>query len=573
MVTMRPILATNCLFLLLSAPVMVPAGVHAADTESAPNVRTAVNESVAPNTHIYIHPLIFDSEVAQDLFSQLQRIRDGRAIQLEGKPYVAAPTEPNVEFSLQQVIQIALADNKELQISKLAPEAAKLNQSISRTAYDPTLFSDAGYFDTNRPVQSLLDTGRPGSEGDDSLLEEGWDAQAGLRQPIPTGGDVSLLYEADHLDSNSDLTIPNPQYTSRVRFELRQSLLKGFADPAKKSSIELSDISYSQATAEFQQSVNDVLRELALYYWRYKYYHQLEQISIAAVEDVETILQRLETRFDQGLANQLDLDRTVASLQDKKLRLLADRKLAQTTLNQLKEVIGISPRSELFLLDFIPSEPFLETVTLPERTVMLETAETRRGEISRANQAVSAATVRLKLARHLQLPTLDARTSYALNGLGEDFSGAFDGSMTSDHPSWDVGLFLEWPIGGRKASLEALKSNLDLRKEEINYLKTLEQVAYEVNTYLGDVKLSEVEISTALKAQEAYGRVLEHNQTLFELSRIDNRRLLDSQDDYYIAQRKYLNRLLDLNISFLRLQWSQGLMLEHFGLPFTVAAN
>jgi len=572
---MRKLVVSNCLFLLLSAPFMPPAIVmHAAATiEPVPNVKKAENASVVRFTHINIQPLIFNSEAAQNLFSQLQRISDARGIQSEGKPYVAAPAQPNIEFSLQQVMQIALADNKELQISQLAPAVAELEQGISRTAYDPTLFSDTGYFDTNRPIQSLLDTGREGTEDDDSLKQTGWDTQTGINQPIPTGGDLSLKYEADHLDSNSDLTIPNPQYTSRVRLELRQSLLKGFADPANASRIELSDISYSQAAAEYQQSINDVLKELALYYWRYKFYHQLEQISIEAVDEVEAILQRLQTRFEQGMANQLDLDRTVASLQDKKLRLLTDKKLAQTTLNQLKEVIGISPASRLFLIEFIPSEPFLETVTVPERKILFETAKTRRGEISRAHQAVSAASVRLKLAEHLQLPTLDARTSYSLSGLGEDFADAFDGSLTSDNPSWDVGLFLEWPIGGRKASLEALKSTLALRKEEITYSKTLQQVAYQVNTYYGDVKLSEVEVTTALKGQEAYAKVLENDRTLFELSRIDNRRLLDSQDEHTIAQRKYLRRLLDLNISFLRLQWSQGLMREHFELQHQVALN
>jgi outer membrane protein len=571
---MRTALLSICLFLVLSAPFLPPAIVmQAAGIDPSPYVKKAGNESVVPATHIYIQPLTFNSEIAHNLISQVQRKMYGITIQSEGKPDVTAPAQPIIEFSLQQVMQIALADNKELQISQLVPAVAELDQSISRTAYDPTFFTDTGYFDTNRPIQSLLDTGRDGTEGDDSLKQRGWDSQAGIIQPIPTGGDLSLKYEADHLDSNSDLTIPNPQYTSRVRIELRQSLLKGFADPANTSRIELSDIGYSQAVAEYQQSINDVLKELSLYYWRYKYYHQLEQISIAAVDDVEEILQRLQTRFEQGLANQLDLDRTVASLQDNKLRLLADRKLAQTTLNQLKEVIGISPVSQLFLIDFIPSEPFLETVTVPERKVLLETAKTRRGEIARSHQAVSAASVRLRLAEHLQLPTLDARTSYSLSGLGDELGDAFDGSLTSDNPSWDVGLFLEWPIGGRKASLEAQKSSLALRREEIKYLKILQQVAYEVNTYYGDVKLSEVEVTTALKAQEAYGKVLEHDRTLFEISRINNRRLLDSQDEHSIAQRKYLRRLLDLNISLLRLQWSQGLMSEHFELQQPIASN
>lgn len=471
-----------------------------------------------------------------------------------------------IELNLRQAMQVALSHNRDAQLAELAPEVAESDLKIANTVYDPTLFSDSRYYDSERPIQSLLDTGSDGSDGLDTLREEGWFSRSGIRQPLPTGGNATFAYEADNLENNSELTIPNPQYTSRFNFELRQSLLKGFGDKSNRSEIALAGTTFEQSQAQYRKELSDLLRELTVYYWRYSYYYQLEKISSEAIGAAEAILLRLETRSEQGIANLLDLDRARSSLEDRRLKNFGDKKLVQTTLDQLKQLLGIAALSPYYQSTLIPTEPFLRTFNLPDLGVLQQNALTRREEIRIARFELENATTKFKLAQHLELPTLDARASYTLNGLGEEYGDSVDGAVSDGKDSWDAGLFLEWSIGGRKSSLETRKALLGIQQAKLEYKKSIETVGYEVNTLHGEATLSMGEVMAAQRAEDAYLAVVDRESALFDISRLDNQRLLDSQDEYFEAQRAHLRAVLNLNLLALKLQWVQGRFLETFDI-------
>jgi outer membrane protein TolC len=472
----------------------------------------------------------------------------------------------NIELNLRQAMQVALSQNRDVQLALLAPAVADLDLQAAKTVYDPTLFSDSRYYDSERPLQSLLDTGSDGSDGVDSLKEDGWFSQTGVRQPLPTGGSAIVSYEADNLENNSELTIPNPQYTSRLKLELRQSLLKGFRDKYNKSEIDLATIALDQSQSRYRKELSDLLKELTLYYWRYRYYFQLEKMSGEAIQEAEKILARIETRNEQGIANLLDLDRAKSTLEDRRLKNYGDKKLVQTTLDQLKQLLGISPASPYFNATLIPTEPFLASFSLPPMGQVQKTALTRREEVAIARQELKTASAKFTLAKHLELPTLDARTSYTLNGLGEEFDESVDGSFSDGKSSWDAGLFLEWQLGGRKSSLETRKALLGVQQAKLEYKRSIERIAYEVNSLYSDASYSMDEVQAAERSKEAYASVFNRESALYDISRIDNQRLLDSQDEYFDAQREYLKALLNINLITLKLQWVQGLFLETFGI-------
>lgn len=474
----------------------------------------------------------------------------------------AAPEK--IQLNLRQAMQVALSGNSEVQLAMLAPEIAGTDLAISKTVYDPTFFSDGNYYDSERPIQSLLDTGSDGSGGNDSLEEEGWASQTGMRQPLPSGGSLSLYYEADNLENNSELTIPNPQYTSRFKFELKQSLLKGVWDKSNSSEVELASITKEQSDAQYRVELAGLLKELTLYYYRFSYYHKLEAISHSGVESAKAILARLETRNEQGIANLLDLDRARSTLHDRTLRNLGDRKLVQTTLDQLKLLLGVETMSPYFYADFEPTEPFVLDFSLPDRSRVQKNALLKRDEIAVARAEMELAETNLKLARHMELPTLDARTTYTMNGLGEEYGDSVDSAASDGEDAWDAGLYLEWQLGGRKASLETQKAILLQKKAKYEYKRKIEKIAYEVNSILTDARFSLEEVTAANRSKESYAEVFDREKALFDISRADNQRLLDSQDEYYDAQRAYLKAVLNLNLSILNLQWVQGLFLETF---------
>ncbi|BHH85201.1 hypothetical protein LA52FAK_34900 [Desulforhopalus sp. 52FAK] len=472
----------------------------------------------------------------------------------------------SIELNLRQAMQVALSGNRDVQLALLAPAIAESDLKITQTVYDPTLFNDTNYYDSERPIQSLLDTGSDGTDGVDSLTEEGWLTRSGIQQPLPTGGSATVAYEADNLENNSELTIPNPQYTSRFSFELRQSLLKGFGDKSNTSDIRLANISLNQSQAEYRKELADLLRELTLYYWRYSYYYQLEQISRGAIGAAEKILERVETRNEQGIANLLDLDRARSSVEDRRLKHFGDKRLALTTLNQLKQLLGIAPLSPYFHSSLVPTEPFLETFTLPELAQIQRTALTRREEIQIARHELKSAEIKHKLAKHLELPTLDLRTSYTMNGLGEEYGDSVDGAVSDGQDSWDAGIFVEWPIGGRRSALETRKAMLGGQQAKLEYKKSIESISYEVNSLFSEASLSLQEVEASERSKNAYEAVFKRESALYDISRVDNQRLLDSQDEYFDAQRAHLKAVLSLNLMAMNLQWVQGLFLETFGI-------
>ena len=51
-------------------------------------------------------------------------------------------TPENIELNLRQAMQVALSQNRDVQLALLAPAVAESELKISQTVYDPSIFSD-----------------------------------------------------------------------------------------------------------------------------------------------------------------------------------------------------------------------------------------------------------------------------------------------------------------------------------------------------------------------------------------------------------------------------------------------
>ncbi len=466
--------------------------------------------------------------------------------------------EPPFSISLDYALRFAFFHNKELQMAAIAPQLSETEVAINRTVYDPALFSENSYYDHRRPVQSLLDTGREATDEDNTLEESGWMSKSGIRQPLPTGGDITISYQASHLEGNSDLILPNPQFTSKVKLELRQSLLKHFGDKVNKTQIELAEFASNKANAQYEKSAEWLLKQVAENYWLCKYYFELEQINENGVNHARRIIAIVRTLADQGISNALDIDRATSTLIERKIKLQDAKKQRKITESKLKLLLGIATKSKEFYASLVPEEPF--TLTLPSATQeeLVKESLLKRKELVIVRQKMEIAKSQLELATHMKLPTLDAKAGYTLNGLGDDIAEATDSSLADGKTSWEAGLILEWDIGNRKSSLKAQQATLKLKAAQIEYEKITEEIVYEVSSLYSELQESYTEVEETRDAEATYEKILERERTLYELSKVGNQRILDSQDDYLAASRSRLKALLDYNITLSRLKWAQG---------------
>jgi len=468
-----------------------------------------------------------------------------------------------LSLNLSQTLQMTIDGNRDIQVSALYPSIATEELKSSQSVYDPSLFAENNLIRTERPTESFLDNG-VSEEG--ALLEHRWDFRAGVKKPLQTGGIVSLFVDADRLNSSSELVVPNPQNTSRLTFQLRQALLKEFGDKSNKSAIEIAGLNLDISEAEYTKTISNVMREVAISYWRFVYYQKRMTIGQKALDDAEDIYQRVSVRNEKGISDMIDVDRALSAVQDRKRRLITDNSMNKTAMDQLKLLVGLSPESPKFSANIVPTEQLTSESLTVDRDIVVKEALQTRSEYIIAKKNRKAADIEKKLAKHHKLPKLDAKASYTFNAIGDDFDEALGETYFSDEASWSVGLEFEWPLGGRKTESKYLKSSLKYEQAVVKFNKTVEQITYEVNSTINEIVDTAQEIEAALLAKDAYQRVLEGEETRFEMAQTNNQGLLDAQDDFYEAEFTYLRAILNYNISLLKLKWAKGTLKEDFGI-------
>jgi outer membrane protein TolC len=469
----------------------------------------------------------------------------------------------HLNLSLEDAIKMAIDRNSDIKIASFLAPIAEEGKKSTQTVYDPSLVAGNNFYRTDRPIQSKLEIG---AEETEFFLEDKWDLRAGVRQPLPTGGTFSLsVLDVDHLDSSSDLVIPNPQYTSRLTLELRQALLKEFGDPTNRSAMEIADINLSISGMEFRRTMANVMREVGTYYWRLVFYAKQVSISGKYLQDAEEIYQQLLYREQSGLADLLDVDRALASVYDRKAIFIKANTEYKLAMDQLKLLLGFAPESETTAA-IIPTEKLSSDAVDLDTSALQEEALLNRPECIIANDRVSAVEIRRKLAKHMKLPTLDARAKYAFNALGEDLGDTFGDTYFSDNGSWAVGLEFVWPIGGRKAEADYLKTLYEEKQSQAELDKTSKEVIFQINSSVTEIKQLLKEIEAVENSREANRRLLSREKSRFEIRQANIQSLLDAQDDYYFAYRTYIRAISNYNISLLKLQWAKGTILQDFGI-------
>lgn len=520
------------------------------------------SELSQPRSQIVIRPLIASTHYTPAA-GPLSSVKSEKSISKNStntKNPVKAP--PTLKLSLREALNMAIYNNRELQIANMFPSIARTNQQSTAAIYDPTIFAESSYYQTDRPIQSTLDNGTDGTTGKGNLEEDQWYAKTGLRKQLSTGGIASVFLETDHLDSNSELVLPNPQYTSRLTIQLRQALLKERGDKSNKTNIELADINTKISEEQYRKNLLAILRDVAIVYWRFKYYYEQLQISENAIEDAEDILARLHNKKKLGLANMLDLDRADAVLKDRQLTLYADKRNYTTAMDQLKLLLGISHNSSAYLSEIQPTEVIRLRSGKLDRLSALEKAIETRPEVEIARLTLNSSIIGKNLAKHKLLPTLDATASYTHNALGEDAGDTVLDTVEQSQISWSLGFEFEYSLGNDRLRAELRKAKLLHRRNLLELNRVKEQLGFEINTASSKIEELSSEIEAATGVTKAYSGVLKRETTRFELAKIDNQRLLDAQDDFFNAKRNTLRASLNLNIAMLDLSWAKGSLME-----------
>ncbi|BFM08343.1 efflux transporter outer membrane subunit [Halioxenophilus aromaticivorans] len=412
----------------------------------------------------------------------------------QGQPVPASADEQAVDQihwqsffnqpDLQNLIQLALQNNRDLQIAALNIQSAKARYRIERSALLPSLDATATKTATHLP-QGVFMT----QQGGEVTYQ---DYQAGLGI---TAWELDLF--------------------GRIRSLKGQALETFFATQANAVAVKTSlMVEVAQAYLTLCAD-NDLLR--------------LAQETHA---NQEAAWQLVKQTFDAGVSNELELTQAETSVKSAQADLIQYQRVVRQDINALRLLLGTAVPAQTLANASLGKDWQFPAVSAGLPSDLL----TRRPDIIAAEHTLKAANANIGAARAAFFPSISLTAfagsqSSSLSGLFDDNSGAW--TFT---PSISLPLFTG---GANKANLDV--AELSKQVEVATYEKAVQTAFQEVSDALAGKATYDAELSARADFADANQRYYELAEMRFNQGVDSFLEVLDAQRNLYAARQSQVS--------------------------------
>lgn len=484
------------------------------------------------------------------------------------EPPVKMPLAPDsqiIHLSLREVTQRAVANNLNVRVSGYNPAIDETRVPEAEARFDPEAFVNTTFVANRQPVQAVTGTNY------DALQ-----LQAGLRQLLPSGGQVELSISptrynfADPTLGENPIThasANNTLWSTQIQAQLTQPLLQNFGNGVNQARIVINRLNERITLLDFRKDLEEMLKNTEEAYWRLA---QAQQNQII----LERLLQRtidtadiVSKRFGQDVTLE-QISNSVSRVESTRSDLIRARQRVKDLSDQLKGFMNdpeFPTASNLLILT--ADAPLQELVTFDFNDTM-STALVNRYDIGQQQLRVDSAGVALDVAKNNQLPQLNFVGSVGEGGNAQDFGTSLDQTFQGQSRlNWSAGLQFTQKLGNREANAIYRRSQLQRQQAIIQYQATIETATLEVKTAQREVETSWQAMGQTRSARFAAAKALEVVETLErggEALRPDFiERKLQRQQDLAQAEQAETDAVASYNIAIADLEKKKGTLLRY----------
>jgi outer membrane protein TolC len=463
-------------------------------------------------------------------------------------PAEAAPQ--TVRLSLLDAIRYSIEGNHDIRVVSYAPQQAQEDVASAKSVYDPSVFAEGSY----RRQPDLT------TSVDDIAMEDTGVAQAGVRQPLPTGGSLSAYLETRYEDFVDAEVKRRYRNIFAPTVELRQPLLKNIGGQKEKTAIQVANLQAGISDEEFRQKVIEIATKVSRVYWQLYLYRGLVKIDQENLGMAEEVYRRETVRLSQGLSKPLDVQRARSNAQARRSTLLQSEQRLQVVMDQLRLLLNGSNLTIDSKAEVIPvEEPQIEPITVDE-IQLIDTALAGRPEIKKATKEFEVRKAEEDLAAHQRFPNLDVFGRYGVSGYDRDFAGSVEDTKLNDDDAWAVGVSFEMPIGNNAAEALYRKKRLGRKQAKVQVERERDQIKLDVKQVVLAISYASGEIDSTRLAMEAAEKVVTGEFARFDIGQTTNEELLRAQDLLAGTSRNFIRAVVDYNIALAELWRAQGIL-------------
>lgn len=427
-------------------------------------------------------------------------------------------TNDILNIELKQVVETALKNNYDIQISKTGLEKAKATVSEAKAAKRPTLKYNwqAGRAQVKVPSEQEIQMGRVINKKLESLH---------MPPLFPT--------EQQKVIGNQytqNLTVVWPLWTG--------GMAENAIDAAKYAeNISKTDI--------YQKEADTKLAATEAYYGYLKTLNMVE-VSDKAVENLTEHVKNVKLQYEAGIVAKLDVLSSEVSLANAKENNISAKNYKDVAEANLNNVMNISMDTKLVAESKNFPEPEIK-ITMDDA---IKSAEKYRWELIKAKYAIKVAEAQLGMNKSGNMPVV------AVGG-GFDWNGAALSNF--DKENWKVFGTVNWNLwDGGATSAKVKKAKASVKEAHQVLLQAENRIKLEIKKDYLDVFAAKAKIQTAkatvAQAEQAYKiAVIRYRSGVGT-----NLDVLDGQLALNKAKINYINAMYDYNVGLAKLERAMG---------------
>ena len=442
---------------------------------------------------------------------------------------MAAPLAAK-EFTLEQAVDSALRQNRDLRAAEIALENSRYGVDAASANF----------------AWAVRPDGQVSASDSTKTTQIGLSAQKNfISGTTISAGPQITSFSGDGIE---------PQKTALFRVQVEQPLLRRFGELENRENLTRSEHAVLSARRDLELRRNDLVVQVVATHEGLLQLQQKEDYDRQSLQRLEKLYRLTAAREKQGRASRVDSLR--ADLQRGRAE-----SLLQTTREQLdssrrnySDLIGLAPTTDIVAaasarLEIIP--PSAETAAA--------VAWSNRLDYAQVFQDLGDAERGVKIAKRNLLPDVSVIARYDWLGQGKKFGDAIN--LNDD--AWFVGLSAGnsdlLQTGERAAIKQAQvgKSSAELRADSVRFAIE-RQVQDELSAYRrASQQIAVEERNYALAAGRA--RLA---RRLYEMDRGDNFTVSDAEDQLQLAEATVLAARADASIAAYRVLRALGTLLE-----------
>jgi HAE1 family hydrophobic/amphiphilic exporter-1 len=494
---------------------------------------------------------------------------------------LSAQESAPLPLSLQEATRRALERNTTLAVERENLAQAGFSILGAKGAYDALLSAEAGWRKHTDPVNSAF-SGAPAGHLAPEL--ESATASTSVSQLLPTGGSVSAFADWGRDRTDGAFTILSPAYSTSLGVSARQPLLRNLAvDPAREA-IRVASAERNASAARLARAVSDTIGQVDAAYWSLVAARRNVASIQSSVDLAEKQLSETKIRVDAGALSKTDAAQPTAERERRRGDLALARQRVEEAENTLKILVLGDSGDPAWATAIVPSDDPESAVEPANLGKALDTALSKRPEISEARWGRERVEVQVAARKSDLLPRLDVVAAYGRRGLAGRANsnaigfngqpvvvpGALEGGWgrsygtirDNEFPDASVGLSFSVPLGNRTA-----KANLAIAKSALSQAGTLvsaaeQQVQAEVRNAVFAVESARQRIEAARAGRVAAETQLYAEQERFGVGLSTNFLVLTRQNDLTNARVTETSALTDYRKAETELARATGVLLE-----------